>query len=320
MGMWSIAKVINVPECPKVYVGSFWDQQLKHDLYRRLFERELQEFLDDLRTLPRNATMRFVNDLIKRARMAKAQAYILSTLKSKMPKIFNKSQKKSELIQGLSEIYKSIQERYKVCETDFPLIHQMQQKLMRYDFSKLPSLDNRLITETDIMMENDIANANMIGRIRQDMQEEPAITGGAFSDVKDQTSPFGFQKCEGVDLGAGEPEWIVNRDRVKWDAIFESLKPVRGKVTGSAAKKEMVKSRLPNPVLAKIWRLADVDQDGALDSDEFALSMDIINIKLDGYDMPDDLPDHLIPPSKKQALMNGGKGIMLNGSNGVAPY
>jgi len=191
---------------------------------------------------------------------------------------------------------------------------------MSYDFSKLTPLNNRLILETDNMMENDIANANMIGRIRQDMQEEPAITGGAFSDVKDQTSPFGFQKCEGIDLGAGEPEWIVNRDRVKWDAIFESLKPVRGKVTGSAAKKEMVKSRLPNPVLAKVWRLADVDQDGALDSDEFALAMHLINIKLDGYDMPDDLPDHLIPPSKKQALMNGGKGIMLNGSNGVAPY
>jgi len=318
--MWSIAKVINVPECPKVYVGSFWDQQLKHDLYRRLFERELQDFLDDLKMLPRNATMRFINDLIKRARMAKAQAYILSTLKSRMPLIFNKSQKKSQLIQGLPEVYSFIQKQYDICATDFPLVHRMQKKLLCYDFSKLPSLNNRLITETDNMMENDIANANMIGRIRQDMQEEPAITGGAFSDVKDQTSPFGFQKCEGVDLGAGEPEWIVNRDRVKWDAIFESLKPVRGKVTGSAAKKEMVKSRLPNPVLAKVWRLADVDQDGALDGDEFALAMHLINIKLDGYDMPDDLPDHLIPPSKKQALMNGGKGIMLNGSNGVAPY
>jgi hypothetical protein len=138
-----------------------------------------------------------------------------------------------------------------------------------------------------------------------DMQEEPAITGGAFSDVKDQTSPFGFQKCEGIDLGAGEPEWIVNRDRAKYDTIFESLNPINSKVTGSAAKKEMVKSRLPNPVLAKVWRLADVDQDGALDSDEFALAMHLINIKLDGYDMPDDLPDHLIPPSKKQGTIYG---------------
>ena len=41
---------------------------------------------------------------------------------------------------------------------------------------------------------------------------------------------------------------------------FQSLGPHKGKITGSTAKKEMVKSRLPNPVLAKIWRLADVDQ------------------------------------------------------------
>ena len=46
--MWSISKVIHVPECPKVFVGSFWDQQLKHDLYRRLFEKELQSLFDDL--------------------------------------------------------------------------------------------------------------------------------------------------------------------------------------------------------------------------------------------------------------------------------
>ena len=67
----------------------------------------------------------------------------------------------------------------------------------------------------------------------------------------------------------------------------------------------MVKSRLPNPVLAKVWRLADVDQDGMLDADEFALAMHLINIKLDGFDLPDDLPNHLIPPSKKR-LFNGG--------------
>ena len=109
---------------------------------------------------------------------------------------------------------------------------------------------------------------------------------------------------QGIDLGAGEPEWIVNKDRSRWDAIFESLGPTKGKVSGSVAKKEMIKSRLPNPVLAKVWRLSDVDQDGALDSDEFALAMHLINIKLEGYDLPEDLPDHLVPPSKKR-MLNG---------------
>ncbi len=75
----------------------------------------------------------------------------------------------------------------------------------------------------------------------------------------------------------------MTKERSKWDAIFHKLSPANGKLSGSAAKKEMVKSRLPNPVLAKVWRLADVDGDGALDADEFALAMHLIHVKLDGF-------------------------------------
>ena len=67
----------------------------------------------------------------------------------------------------------------------------------------------------------------------------------------------------------------------------------------SAAKSEMVKSKLPNTVLGKIWKLSDIDDDGYLDADEFALAMHLINIKLDGHDLPVVLPNHLIPPSKR---------------------
>lgn len=66
-----------------------------------------------------------------------------------------------------------------------------------------------------------------------------------------------------------------------------------------AAKTEMVKSKLPNSVLGKIWKLADVDKDGMLDSEEFALAMHLINIKIDGNDLPSELPEHLRPPSKR---------------------
>lgn len=61
----------------------------------------------------------------------------------------------------------------------------------------------------------------------------------------------------------------------------------------------MVKSKLPNSVLGKIWKLADYDKDGFLDGDEFSLAMHLINVKLDGYDLPTELPEHLIPPSKR---------------------
>lgn len=61
----------------------------------------------------------------------------------------------------------------------------------------------------------------------------------------------------------------------------------------------MVKSKLPNSVLGKIWNLSDVDKDGLLDSDEFALAMYLIDLKLDGHEIPSRLPDHLVPPSKR---------------------
>lgn len=53
--------------------------------------------------------------------------------------------------------------------------------------------------------------------------------------------------------------------------MFHALGPTDGKISGASAKAEMVKSKLPNSVLGKIWKLSDVDRDGMLDSDEFAL-------------------------------------------------
>jgi len=103
----------------------------------------------------------------------------------------------------------------------------------------------------------------------------------------------------GVNEGIGEREWVVSKDQYKYDDIFDGLNPIDGKITGAAAKQEMMKSKLPNNVLGRIWKLSDVDQDGMLDSDEFALSMHLINIKMEGHDLPSTLPEHLIPPSKR---------------------
>ena len=87
-------------------------------------------------------------------------------------------------------------------------------------------------------------------------------------------------------------------EKPKFEINFDSLNPVEGKLSGAKAKKEMVKSKLPNTVLAKIWKLADIDRDGQLDQGEFALAMYLINIKLEDDDLPDELSVHLVPHSK----------------------
>lgn len=126
------------------------------------------------------------------------------------------------------------------------------------------------------------------------------IKGGAFESIN--ASPFGFGRGEGIDAGSMEPShvWIVEKEKPQYDEIFQSLGPVDGKISGAAAKAEMVKSNLPNLVLSKIWKLSDLDKDGMLDDEEFALAMHLMNIKVAGHDLPAELPRHLIPPLRRK--------------------
>ena len=78
--MWSLGKVLGTPEVARVYIGSFWDQPLRYDINRRLFEAEEQDLFADLQSLPRNAALRKLNDLIKRARLAKVSKYFVKYL------------------------------------------------------------------------------------------------------------------------------------------------------------------------------------------------------------------------------------------------
>lgn len=59
------------------------------------------------------------------------------------------------------------------------------------------------------------------------------VPGGAFEGVEDQVSPFGYGRGEGVDAGHGDPEWICSKEKPGYDAIFMSLNPIDGKVTGA---------------------------------------------------------------------------------------
>lgn len=78
--MWSLGKVLNTPEVARVYIGSFWDQPLQFDMNRKLFELEELDLFKDLQMLPRNAALRKLNDLIKRARSAKVRNFCFSYL------------------------------------------------------------------------------------------------------------------------------------------------------------------------------------------------------------------------------------------------
>ncbi|XP_030370831.1 EH domain-containing protein 1 [Scaptodrosophila lebanonensis] len=299
--MWSLGKVLQTPEVARVYIGSFWDQPLRFDANRRLFEDEEQDLFRDLQSLPRNAALRKLNDLIKRARLAKVHAFIIAELRKDMPSVFGKDSKKKDLIKNLGQVYDRIQREHSISPGDFPDIKKMQEVLQHQDFTKFHSLKPHLLDIVDNMLAKDIARLmEMIPQEESMLVSEAVVKGGAFEGViDDHVSPFGYMKGEGIDAGYGEHDWICNKEKPQTDIIFNGLHPIDGKISGATAKQELIKSKLPNSVLSKIWKLSDVDGDGFLDSDEFALALHLINVKLDGCELPTVLPEHLVPPSKR---------------------
>ena len=66
---------------------------------------------------------------------------------------------------------------------------------------------------------------------------------------------------------------------------------------GQAAVPFFMQSGLDEATLAHVWDLSDITQSGSLTRDEFAVAMHLINLKLTGNDLPQELPTNLIPPS-----------------------
>ena len=84
-----------------------------------------------------------------------------------------------------------------VSSSDMPEVTDLQEKLSQADFLKFPNLKEKLIGQVNHMLDRDIADLMAI--VPTDFSE-PLIRGGAFDDVKDTISPFGFKKCEGKRL------------------------------------------------------------------------------------------------------------------------
>lgn len=61
--------------------------------------------------------------------------------------------------------------------------------------------------------------------------ENLCCSGGAFANIDDLESPFGFGRNEGVLAGHGDLEWIVAKSKPLYDDLFNSLEQVGGKLT-----------------------------------------------------------------------------------------
>ncbi|KAK7387117.1 hypothetical protein VNO78_27641 [Psophocarpus tetragonolobus] len=160
--MWSLGKVLNVPEVSRVYIGSFNDNTTNDSvggpLGNELFQKEQDDLLSDLKDIPKKACDRKINEFVKRARAAQIHAYIISHLKKQMPTMIGKAKAQQKLIDNLDAEFIKVQREFHLPPGDFPNVEHFKETLSGYNIDKFEKLNKKMIQTVDDMLAHDIPN------------------------------------------------------------------------------------------------------------------------------------------------------------------
>ncbi|KAL1390168.1 UBA/TS-N domain-containing protein [Phyllosticta capitalensis] len=99
-------------------------------------------------------------------------------------------------------------------------------------------------------------------------------------------------------------DWVISpQEKAQYDQLFAKVDTAgSGFLTGEQAVLFFSDSGLPEDVLAAIWDLADINSEGRLNRDEFAVAMHLIRQqrpKPGIQHLPSALPPNLVPPSMR---------------------
>ncbi|KAJ5171277.1 uncharacterized protein N7500_004060 [Penicillium coprophilum] len=100
-------------------------------------------------------------------------------------------------------------------------------------------------------------------------------------------------------------DWLITpQEKAQFDSIFETVDTAKlGLITGDQAVAFFMKAQLPEETLAQIWDLADIDADGQLSREEFAVAMYLVRMQRSGKEpLPQVVPPALIPPSMRRQV------------------
>ncbi|KAF9909997.1 3-hydroxyisobutyryl-CoA hydrolase [Linnemannia zychae] len=192
--MWSLGKVVHSPEVMRVYLVSIWLERPPNafDDCRTLLDSEKRDLLMDLQQLPINAAIRKVNEIVKRARLARVHALIMAHLRDQMPSFYGKAAALKQLSDNLPREFKAVSKKFRLPMGDFPDVEKFQEALTGMKFEQFGALNEKLL------MASDEAN---LPELLQRLPHHSSFTGTTarpeldsededFEDSKDPKSPL----------------------------------------------------------------------------------------------------------------------------------
>jgi hypothetical protein len=219
---------------------------------------------------------------------------------------------------------------------DFPNLARFKEVASTYDFGKFKKLDEKFLESADAALTSGIPTLlKQLGEEQDARAQYEKERHGAFmeSGVANPTSATTYMPTHpggsggGGDAssaaggagaaasaadGGGNPfggaaavtpvyaAWSAFIGKADSDAVFRLLPGGQeGLVSGSGAKDVLLESGLDVGLLRNIWDLADIDRDGFLDRDEFAVAMYLMQQCKAGKPLPPALPANVIPPNKR---------------------
>ncbi|KAJ1944331.1 hypothetical protein GGF37_002242 [Kickxella alabastrina] len=307
--MWSLGKVIPTPEVKRVYLGSFWPKYKTpvgtvHDENSELLISEQRDLLRDLRSIPKNAALRRVNEIVKRARQARVHAHIIGYLRSELPSMFGKDKKAKAMLENLPAEFRKIQVKYNLPPGDFPNPEAFKSDLEAFKIADFNKFNQKLIDNADEALSVDFPRLMQkfpsdnrpsadIGLPDSGGEDEGRLASGRSSEKpsgKALYSPItghsGHQVpypppysafSAGGSASSRNPfgdDTSSNPAMLRYRLIFDgACDPKRKIISAEHARVLLAESGLAHDKLRDVWNVADWDRRGELDQVQFEVAM-----------------------------------------------
>ncbi|CAF1149662.1 unnamed protein product [Adineta steineri] len=117
------------------------------------------------------------------------------------------------------------------------------------------------------------------------------------SESDDDESSSSISDDDDSDQDFVDDPWTINTvQREYYTKQFKDIQPdITKLISGNIAKEFFERSRLLTTELSQIWNLSDVNHDGALSLAEFCTAMHLVVLRVNGFELPDELPPQLQP-------------------------